>query len=306
MPVPRFFYSWNILFILLLASASGPLFAATAEQQASPDFTEISRYARYANAAYQGTEQVRELGQADHYRLDHAGTVAEQEIGYFLLTNDANRSQLIAVRGTANVENALVDVALKLVPDKHSGIRLHNGFSQAAEKIYQQIRPLLKTDYKISTTGHSLGGAVALVLAMYLDVDGFKVDQVVTFGQPKVTNVTGAAKFEHLALTRVVTPRDLVPLVPPLDPLDINDLDIYWHAGKEILLLEDKDYALLEGINSMLRATRFTQQPLSESNLQHHRMALYLQLLDKKTTGARQVPFKTSLNLFNLFGGEQQ
>ncbi|VAW66321.1 hypothetical protein MNBD_GAMMA10-1089, partial [hydrothermal vent metagenome] len=56
------------------------------------------------------------------------------------------------------------------------------------------------------------------------------------------------------------------------------------------------------GINSMLRATRFTQQALSEKNLHSHKMNLYIELLDKKIPTAKLMPYKNSFNLFNLFG----
>lgn len=285
-----------ILFFLLGADSS--VIAAPGQ----PNFTELKKYAEFSSISYQSRAEIQRFSQQKGYTLSDYHTIPEMEISYFLLSNEQQRTQIIAVRGTANVENALLDVDLKLVMDKHTGVRLHKGFSQAAEAIYNEIKPLLKTDYRISTTGHSLGGAVAVILAMRMDIDGFKVDQVVSFGQPKLTNISGAQKFQHLNISRVVTPKDMVPLVPPFDPLDVKNLDIYWHLGKEILLLKNQDYAILEGLNSMLRAANFTQQTPNEENLHNHRMTLYLDLLDKKIPAARQVPYKNNLNLFNLFG----
>ena len=94
-----------------------------------------------------------------------------------------------------------------------------------------------------------------------------------------------------------------MPLTPPFDPLDIQNLDVYWHAGKEVILLPGTQYAILEGTNSMLRATKFTQKLLSEDNLNHHQMSLYLEMIKAKTKTSELVPYKTDLNLFNLFGG---
>lgn len=290
----------NIAFFLIIISITGNVSASN-----NINFSEIYKYASFSYATYQAAPGINNAGSLRNYKLSHYSSIPGYNVFYFLTTNDVTKTQTIAVRGTSNIENAMVDIALELTTDKHTGVRLHNGFSQTAQAIYTQIRPLLKKDYAISTTGHSLGGAVALILAMYLDVDNFNVDQVVTFGQPKVTNIYGANKFNHLNITRVVTPKDIVPLVPPFDPVDITNLDIYWHPGKEVILLTDTSYAVLEGIESMIRAIKFTQEPLSENNLQHHQMSLYLEMVGKKISSSRLVPFESSFNLFNLFGSEK-
>lgn len=302
MCIKRFFHNANIALVLIIVFTTGSAFSA---DQNPVNFPELSKYAGFANATYQTEPKIRELGASKGYALTQYSNITEIQISYFLLTDDTAKKQIIAVRGTSNVENAIVDVAFKLTLDKHTGVYLHNGFSHAAREIYDEIKPQLKTDYEISTTGHSLGGAVAVILAMYLDIDDFEVGQVITFGQPKVTNIAGANKFQHLKHTRVVTQKDLVPLVPPFDLVDISSPDIYWHSGKEIILLPDADYAILEGMDSMLRATRFTQQPLDENNLKNHQMTLYIELLDKKIATARLVPFENSFNLFNLFGDKE-
>ena len=267
------------------------------------DFTRIQEQAIFANAAYLPVDRVRALTESNGFALTHHHTIADIQITYFLATNELTETQVISVRGTSNVENAMVDISLKLLVDPNTGIALHQGFAYAARQVYTELKPLLKADYQIELTGHSLGGAVAVILAMYLDSDHFNIEQVVTFGQPKVTNVSGAEKLKHIDLIRVVTPDDLVPLTPPFDPLDIQNLDVYWHAGKEVILLPGTQYAILEGTNSMLRATKFTQKLLSEDNLNHHQMSLYLEMIKAKTKTSELVPYKTDLNLFNLFGG---
>lgn len=290
---------------LVIFSAFSASFSASGIEKDPIDFSQLKNYAVFSDAAYLPRSRVDEIGQAHQYSLAHYSAVPELAVTYYLLTNDKTKSQIIAVRGTSNIENTLLDMDAKLVSDPHAGVRLHRGFSMAAEKIYREVKPLLKPDYTISSTGHSLGGAVSLVLAMYLELDRFNIDKVVTFGQPKVTNIVGAAKFNHLKVYRVVTPGDLVPLVPPLDPMDINELDIYWHLGKEVILLDDNRYAVLEGLSSMLRVANFTQKPITESNLQNHQMMHYQSLLESKIHGASLVPFKIDLNLFNLFNGDK-
>ena len=272
------------------------------QAQQQIDFKQIRQFATLAKAAYAAEDALKQPGYLQGYTLKHYRNIPDVEVSYLMALDNVTGQPMIAVRGTANVENALVDIAVKLHDDAQAGIKLHEGFALAASRIYQDIQPLLDKSSTLNLTGHSLGGAVAVILAMYLEHDGFKVGHVITFGQPKVTNIAGSRQYAGLNLIRVVTPRDLVPLVPPMDPMDLQNLDIYWHAGKELLLNADNSYSILEGMNSMLRATKFTQQMLDEENLINHRMDLYLQLIDSKMAGAMQIPYKNDFNLFNLFG----
>ena len=276
----------------------------SANELESVDFTEIHTQAIFSNAAYQSEGKVRALVESGNYTLTLYHTIPDIQISFFLATNELTKTQIISVRGTSNIENAMVDISLKLMVDKNTGVRLHEGFSFAAKQVYAELKPLLNSDYKINVTGHSMGGAVALILAIYLDAYQFDIEQVITFGQPKVTNISGANKIQHINVIRVVTPFDLVPLVPLFDPLDISNLDVYWHAGKEVILLADTQYAILEGTDSMLRVTRFTQEPLTEDNLKNHQMPLYLEMIKAKTKSSKLVPYQTDLNLFNLFGSD--
>ena len=268
------------------------------------DFGEIERAARFARAAYLGEAEARSLAAAEDLELTLYGGVAEIQVTFFVVTDVAGRSQTIAVRGTANADNAMLDMAFKLVGDDRSGARLHDGFAYAAGHVYKALKPALRRDFRIRATGHSLGGAVAQILAMYLDADGYDVGRIITFGQPKVTNLAGAERYRHLDLLRVVTPSDLVPLVPPFDPLDVSNIDIYWHAGRELILLEGKRYAILEGVDSMLRAANFTQQVPTEENLNTHYMDIYLELVTAKLEAPERVSYRNNLNLFNLFGND--
>jgi pimeloyl-ACP methyl ester carboxylesterase len=278
--------------------------AFPASGQSGVNFTEIGEMAVFADAAYRSEAEIHALFETSDYKLVLFHTIAESQVAFLLATNESTKMQIISIRGTANLENTLVNISLKLTKNPDIGVSLHKGFASSAKQIYTELKPLLIPEYNINVTGHSLGGAVALILAMYLDTDRFNVNQVVTFGQPKVTNIFGADKFKDMNIIRVVGPDDLVPLVPLFDPLDIRNPDIYWHAGKELILLDDTGYAILEGVDSMLRATKFTQKPLTEENLNNHRMSAYLQLIDARKRSAELVPYKTDFNLFNLFGSE--
>jgi triacylglycerol lipase len=291
----------NYFIALMLIFISAKL---TADELDSVNFAVLHQHAIFARAVYQSEDNVRVLIESSNYSLTLHHTIPGTQISFLLATNKLTRTQIIAVRGTTNIENAMIDISLKLVLDQKTGIRLHDGFSFAAKQVYAELKPMLKADYKINLTGHSLGGAVALILAIYLDVDQFNVEQVTTFGQPKVTNIAGANKIQHINVIRVVTPLDLVPLVPLFDPLDLSNVDVYWHAGQEVILLANSQYAVLQGTESMLRASGFTQRLLSEENLQHHQMTLYQNMVRARIKSSKLVPYQNNYNLFNLFGSE--
>ena len=285
-------------FTLLILITMGVSQWAFAEQ----DFTHIKTQARLADATY--IDATASLSLADYLHqggdtLVHQAVMPNSQVSYFLSKKDG--VQTIAIRGTSNVENVIVDLDLALQLDPQLNIVLHQGFAKAARAVLEDVKPYLNSEYKIRTTGHSLGGAIAVILAMYLEQDSaYQLTQVVSFGQPKVTNVSGAAQFNDLPLIRVVTPLDIVPLVPPLSPLQIQEMDIYWHMGEEVILMGNQEYAQTKGLKSMLRATKFTSALPNEANLLAHQMSTYNHLIDKLLLSAKEVPYKMQINLFGF------
>jgi hypothetical protein len=269
---------------------------------ATQNFALIKERAQLADATYivsASDDQLEKRLTKMGHELIHQAVIPRSQVSYFLTLKEG--VQTIAIRGTANAENVMLDLDLALQPDPKLNILLHQGFAAAARAVFENVKPYLKTDKKVQTTGHSLGGAVAVILAMYLQQDeSYQFDQVISFGQPKVTNVAGANRFETLALTRVVTPQDIVPLVPPLSPLQIQDLDIYWHMGEEVILMGDKEYAQTNGLKSMLRATKFTSALPNEDNVLAHQMSTYLALIDELLISPKEVPYKMQINVFGF------
>lgn len=281
----------------MLKRASFLLLLLCDQAFALPSFEQIEESAQLSNLAY-ASEEIKEPLSAIGHTLVHQAVLPGVEVSYFLTLKDD--VQFLTVRGTANLQNAMVDLDINLKQDDALGIIAHQGFVNSAEGIIKDVAPFLDKAKSVRTTGHSLGGAAAVMLAMYLDKQGYDLGQLITFGQPKVTNVGGADAFAHLPLLRVVTPKDIVPLVPPLSPLQIKNLDIYWHMGEEMILLEGQDYSLTEGIKSMMRATKFTSALPGEENLQAHKMQTYLSLIDSKLEQANEVPYKTGISVFGV------
>ena len=106
-----------------------------------------------------------------------------------------------------------------------------------SRKVEKQLRALLeKTGEKpIYLTGHSLGGALALVASAALGGSssfGDRIAAVYTFGAPRVgkSNFSEIVKAPHY---RVINSGDIVPLVPP------NWILGYVHTGTPVLLKKD-------------------------------------------------------------------
>ncbi|MCH2058850.1 MAG: lipase family protein [Thalassotalea sp.] len=112
------------------------------------------------------------------------------DVQYFLEITSAN-TQLVSVRGTANLTNSKEDAEFVKAKDKQLDIYVHKGFEQDAMAIYNDLLPLLDKTLPIQLTGHSLGAAIATLLMMYLHDVGFSIKESINFGQPKVTNKEG-------------------------------------------------------------------------------------------------------------------
>lgn len=124
---------------------------------------------------------------------------------------------VLAFRGTVpgTLPNWVTDAVVKLVECEHYEGRVHHGFSSALRRTWDKIEPLLdEAEGKpLFLTGHSLGGALALLAACRLAKADRAPVATYTFGAPRV----GDPKFcaGHVLPTyRVVNRLDLVPEMP--------------------------------------------------------------------------------------------
>lgn len=265
------------------------------------DFSHWLDAAYIADATYKSRQDIEQVLASQGYTVNQFKQLPGFSVGYVIATNDISRQHIIAVRGTSNMENIVVDAAFILVPDKITGVDIHQGFLLSARDIYQQILPELTPGYTTNTIGHSLGGAAALIIAMMLDAQGHTVGEVITFGQPKVTNISGSRTFKHLDVKRLVNPKDIVPLVPPLDPMEMMNLSIFWHQGTEIVLFKNNQYSVLSGVDSMMRATDFLNDMPSEQHIENHFMSSYIKHLKSKQASAEQIKYKSDFKFTDWF-----
>ena len=122
------------------------------------------------------------------------------------------RFSVLVFRGTqGGISNWLFNLNIVLSPWP-SGGSVHKGFKllllEAWEEIQQQLDSMSEP---LFYTGHSLGGALA-VLAASLK----KPDAVYTFGSPRIGNSNFVNSTKHINIYRVVNPRDIVTGIPPI------------------------------------------------------------------------------------------
>lgn len=230
-------------FFLTLPACLVPLKNPPIQSETSeiPDinFTQLAEFAQAAAYAYD-TDDVIENAYGKKNVIIRE--LPQSEGKYFIYLDHKNRTQTVSIRGSANKRNALIDIDSFKVYDSHLGIFLHNGFKSAGDDLYSDIKKFLQNDYKTRITGHSLGGALACILMMDLVHDGLVVDQVLTFGQPKVTNEQGGMDYLGVPYFRVINDLDIVAQVPPSNL--IYDLSgAYEHFGPEIVLQIDGAWA---------------------------------------------------------------
>ncbi|CAI5468465.1 unnamed protein product [Closterium sp. Yama58-4] len=141
---------------------------------------------------------------------------------------------IVAFRGTctSSLRNWIADLEALPRSLSYPGLRharVHRGFYSAYH--FTRLRPsvvhavlflmtILPGSFRVAFTGHSLGGALATLSALDLQVsyDLPSSDiRVVTFGSPRVGNAAFATYFRQKVpgSTRVTNWKDLVPHLPP-------------------------------------------------------------------------------------------
>lgn len=184
--------------------------------------------------------------------------LAEQGEGYGVAsaatdTQDGNRDAgyvwhsadelIVAFRGTlpyssgdqqnsqemTSIEDWINDANARPAADPDLG-SVHGGFEAAFQAVWPGLMQEIKSwqaagklgpNPKVYVTGHSKGGALAMLAVVKLKASKLPVTQVITFGAPRVGGTDFAAKYAGIDGIRYEDDDDLVPHVP-LNGLELD------------------------------------------------------------------------------------
>lgn len=111
---------------------------------------------------------------------------------------------IVAFRGTSSLEDFITDADFFTTRiNMNSDERVHLGFYKALKSVEMRLKNRLdeiiarRPGGPIIFTGHSLGGALAILAAFYLK-HFFNIGAVYTFGAPDVGNALFAKHYERL------------------------------------------------------------------------------------------------------------
>ena len=170
---------------------------------------------------------------------DNGGTEVNN-LSYEVKTSDG--ITIIVIRGTDNTANVLSDIDIRMIKDDVLDIYLHKGFRDASTTIIQEVDKYYQLEHTVHVTGHSLGGAIAQIIGMWLHRRGYNV-QIFSYGSPKVSSqVLSGGQPTHWRVVRRSDPVTFSPTYPYLHTgvfVDSQTLD--WGPDNDNGLISETD-----------------------------------------------------------------
>ncbi|MBV6699937.1 lipase family protein [Kitasatospora aureofaciens] len=186
--------------------------------------------ARASDLAYKNDTEIDEQARAwgfdtvRHHETRFTPPFPLQDTQAYTMAGD--RMIVTAFRGTepAQIRDWLTDATTPPWPGPARTGYVHHGFAEALDSVFpgvqKTIAELRTNGQTLWFTGHSLGGALAMLAAarLYLEEPRLLADGVVTFGQPRTCDralATAYNKGFSNRTYRFVNNNDIVPQLPP-------------------------------------------------------------------------------------------
>ena len=198
--------------------------------------------------------------------------MTQNDVVYGICVQREEKKVTVVFRGTVNSHNWKMNLKLDTneyrnpvkqnYPGRVDELSLHSGFAlyllrkrkdtgqSKLEEIFDKVDDIGREmcpdgNYKLSITGHSLGGALATLCGFYVAARSrfahLSTIYIWTFAAPRVGTQAFIRAWQHLERTgrirhaRFSATHDLVPLVPFCN-FEINDLQFYKHVGMRVQL----------------------------------------------------------------------
>lgn len=213
-----------ILFIMIICGCSSLKTVRPSNNMTSNSLNKDLEMAKLSQLAYLGVTAFDSYNKTIEFDDPVTGTHA-------YLVIDSRRAVLV-FRGTEK-QKSDVKTDVKFRKEVYKNIRVHRGFLKSYRSIEAELNLKinnLPSDYKFYITGHSLGGALACLAALYGDRTP---DGLITFGQPRVGNKDTAKLLTDLNYRRYVNHADAVARMPRIN---------YYHGKDLIYISKDRGY----------------------------------------------------------------
>ncbi len=259
------------------------------------------------------------VNEEEKFIVDEENIFSDDETDTQFFIASSSKQILIAIRGTepGRIKDWFQDTKADEVDFSEGSGQVHKGFYECFLFVREKIDEIFKVQSgkEIIITGHSLGGAIATILAAYIRENITDKVMLYTYGSPRVGDKTFAHYFTRIKkfiCFRCVNDKDLVTNIP-LPGMELNaycipfiklpfyvlpldlDGDLYTHIGKKVLvhilnhehavIIPDykKKYSVLTALQSIPTNTSITIGMVMTAweSIQDHFMHHYFRYLSK-------------------------
>lgn len=147
---------------------------------------------------------------------------------------------IVSFRGTSSIYDVLTNIFCLNHKIDNTDMYVHKGFYDAVISVYKKIIPLIRNDKKVCVTGHSLGGALAMIFTLLYKSE-FNNDDIYlyTYGAPRCGNFEFAKKMNELKnFYRITMRNDIIP--------KFVYKYYYYHCGEHYHINSNNDIEYIE------------------------------------------------------------
>lgn len=286
--------SFAAIGVLILSGCVPPLVPAGPGDPQPPAPIDFSRALQLGNMAFDVTANKAVSNATLRQRYGSAtvdalvfSTVLPGDDGvsrFMILTDNRARRHTLVLAGTNTQIQWAVDAATALIFQDDVNGNVHVGWHTLSFGVFNNLLPDLRSDYPITVTGFSLGAAVSCIVSEYLIFAGYTVDEVVTFGQPRITDSTGIPTFGTLPITRFVNDGDPFPNMKASGSPAV-------HFGPMVVLYDGGFYAYVPANDPAQEVGTRPFEDFADNEFGFHAEDLYRQRLSAKLAAPTQVVY---------------